>query len=1019
MALKIRSTANPDLIGDIQPGWSIEENATPYAIGDGSASVGGVQFSAGRRDDSEFLLNKPVTVYYEPEGTVAAGNNVTGVFDSVDTSGASVGLTATNKLSALTAERRVDPIAVGVSAKSFAPLTGANLGLSSPRGLDADSQGNLYVADSLPANSLYSYSPSGSFLRRIDLDPSIVNIKVFSVDKLNSVIYAVGSTGVLTKATISGNALFTITDAAINGLGITVMPNSDVMVSGGTVGARRYTSAGVFIREQNGGGLMCTDPSGNYYSVVGGGATVRRYNNAGTQIATWTISGLDIGINSISCDASGNLYLIQGDSRSTSANVLYKYSSTGTLLYTAVLRQDVEGGMLSAFGVTVNIDGNVVVGGGSYPGGRKMANYNPATGAYVSNFFTGPRDFSAVIGGRGVVASKGYIYTCVTGGNVISQHTLDGRFVRYFGDSGEGSTLSFVPNTISADSDGNIYVAPFSTPTTKVFTKNGEFIRNISYPSGGSAGQVNSINSAKYNKFDGLIYIVESTRVQRFTTSGTYVNALNLPTNLSYNNVAFDQSGNPYILGGANVVRFIGSATVFPLSDIRVTSGDYTDIGVSGNRFYASGKYSGGGATYSGVVIQSTADGSFIERRSAFSGNNISSVGGVYADGGKVIVIDSGRGAILSEIGQAPRLDTAFEFYLSQADAGVNADFSGSNPLVVYPGWTDSIWSKVNELCAATGKEIVLQNDSLVIRDTSSSQLELTNFVGSPQLSGEKGNSRYIEVVSQNTSTIDNSVVFDYRKDRSRTISANVNEYNVTNFETNVWLTSVRSPVVADSQIGLFPGAGTYTVVSSDDLIVPAATWRASGGTLAVTIGQNGTSIDVTINGPGTPIIGYAAPYTVASLVGDGKSTGISVLGSGVAYAPTTQKIATGADWSIVTDDISQTINQPFITTVGAAYDRAEFTAASINGGGQTISFTVPTSDIGGLGLTAGSSFIYGKARWRIRTSKVSNATISITADLLTTVGEHDARVAGETIGAHDVRLAALTLGDSAIKPLC
>lgn len=129
MALKIRNNANPDLIGDIQPGWSIDENATPHVIGDGSASVGGVQFSAGRRDDSEFLLNKPVTVYYEPEGTVTAVNNVTGVFDSVDASGASAGLTSTNLLSTLTAERSVRPVyplSSEIYSKSFSSQFGTD-----------------------------------------------------------------------------------------------------------------------------------------------------------------------------------------------------------------------------------------------------------------------------------------------------------------------------------------------------------------------------------------------------------------------------------------------------------------------------------------------------------------------------------------------------------------------------------------------------------------------------------------------------------------------------------------------------------------------------------------------------------------------------------------------------------------------------------------------------------------------------------------------------------------------------
>lgn len=1013
MALKIRNNANPDLIGDIQPGWSIDENATPHVIGDGSASVGGVQFSAARREDSEFLLNKDVAVYYEPEGTVATGNNVSGTVDSVDVGAASVGLTSTNKLTALTAERKVAPLAPGVAAKNSIPLPGANLGLSAPRGLDTDGARNVYISDTLPANSIYSYTPTGAFLRRIDLDPTIVNVRFFAVDRIRSAIYAVGPTGIFTKSTFSGNVLFTISDQSLNGGGVASLPSGDVLVSGGSIGAKRYNGSGVFIREQAGGGIMCAEPGGNYYSV--NGSTVRRFNDAGTQLSTWAVPGLDYGISSAASDASG-IYLVQGDSRSTSPNVLYKYSPTGTLLYTAVARQDVDGGLLSSFGIAINTAGEIVIGGGAFAGGRKVANYASASGAYLTNFYTGARDFSAVINGRGVVVSGGYIYTAVGGGNVISQHTLDGRFIRYFGDSGPGTTLSPTPYTMSADVSGNIYVSGLSG-STKIFTADGEFIRNITYPVGTAAGQVNAMSAAKFNPVDGLMYVVEPTRVQRFTVNGVFVSALAVPTNLNYNNITFDQAGNPFILGGGSVVKFTTVSTILPLTDTRVTSGDYTDIGVSGTRFYTTGNYDGTDGRYSGVLVQSTMDGALLERKRIFSGTPLVSASGVYADGGRIVVIDPARGAILSEIGQLPRLSTAFDFYLSQPDAGASATFSGVNPLVLYPGWTDSVWTKLNELCSATGKEIILQNDSLVVRDIATSALTIEDeFAVSKNLDATNA-ARSVEIVNYNATLLTDQVVFDYRVDAETTVSAGVGEVSQTSISTTTWLTSLQQPTIWTEPTGLYPDPGRFMVYSANGLRVTPNEYQTYGFDFQVSINPDGTSIDVTFTGPNRNFGLFEAPFYVASLVGDGRRTGISIVGSGVKTDPVVLPVATGADERIVSNDVSQSVDNVFITSAQAAYDRGQWAASSVNGVREVLQISLPVWRVGGLGISSGSIFTYKKAKWRVVSSTFANAAVSLTAEKFTTVGDHDAFYPG-TIGQHDAALAALNLGETAIKPL-
>lgn len=768
MALKIRNNANPDLIGDIQPGWSIDENATPHVIGDGSASVGGVQFSAGRRNDSEFLLNKPVTVYYEPEGTVAAGNNVTGVFDSVDASGASVGTTSTNLLSTLTAERSIRPMLP--LTNKLRTITGTNTG-----GNSAD----------------LGYWP------RYDATKQMV-------------------------ATIDRDYTF-------------------------ETGAR---------------------------------AVIKYYDHTGTIVSRTVLTGGSFVALTFpfEIDNIGRFYVSDQATKTISV-----FSSTGAFLtsWSSPTTDD--------FGFTT-------------------IKYNP----FDDNIW--------------VVDNTSRVRAFTKGGGVVRNwKTYDNVFQPSQGVGVRASDISFTANTVHVAQVNGIYAySPTGTPLYSTL------YQDIDYSNG---------NAPK------------ALEIDRY---GNYVLAI---------------IGRLYVYGQrGSVLSKTGQLSGLPNST-------------------ASSNY--------GLAI--TPDGHYM-----VGVEQVSSVASFQIFAGSPVTLRGYAYSVLNAI--LPNI--------------LNVTYSGSNPTVTYPGWTDSVWTKLNELCSATGKEIILRENALLMRDIRNSSIELTNLAGSPQRSGEAANGRHVEIVSQNTSVLSASVVFDYRVDPTRTVTADVNERNVTNISADAWLVSVQNPTPGNGSTGAYPDDGSYFVMASDGQWIPGSVWTQYGGSVVASVGENGTSIDLTVNGPVATIGGYPAPYTIGSIVGSGRATGLSLIGSGVGFNPQAVKVATGADWSITSEDISQTINQPFITDLPTAYERGEFAAAAANGASQTLTATIPTADIGGLGLTSGAMFRYDKAWWRIRTSKIGNATISVTADLLTTTAQHDAVVPGETIGSHDARLAALTLGDSAIKPL-
>jgi hypothetical protein len=86
MALEILMTGTGS-VGDIQPGWSVQEGATPVAIGDTGSATGSVSFGARATDNSLLAINNDVIT------TIGGVGNLHGVVQSVSETGAAVRLT--------------------------------------------------------------------------------------------------------------------------------------------------------------------------------------------------------------------------------------------------------------------------------------------------------------------------------------------------------------------------------------------------------------------------------------------------------------------------------------------------------------------------------------------------------------------------------------------------------------------------------------------------------------------------------------------------------------------------------------------------------------------------------------------------------------------------------------------------------------------------------------------------------------------------------------------------------------
>lgn len=92
-------------VGEIQPGWSVQEDATPVAIGDSSGGVGSIDLSVAQGEDSEFVIDNLSTFSHPTLGNISGkvtAATSAGASEATDTN---LSIQLTTPLSDLAVER--------------------------------------------------------------------------------------------------------------------------------------------------------------------------------------------------------------------------------------------------------------------------------------------------------------------------------------------------------------------------------------------------------------------------------------------------------------------------------------------------------------------------------------------------------------------------------------------------------------------------------------------------------------------------------------------------------------------------------------------------------------------------------------------------------------------------------------------------------------------------------------------------------------------------------------------------
>lgn len=106
MGIEIQMSGSGEL-GELAPGWNVQEYATPLTIGDTAGGTGSVSFSASARDDSLFIINNDIVTLDDTLGSIK------GVVKTVSQNGLNVSVTHNTQLSLFDANFDIPALGAG------------------------------------------------------------------------------------------------------------------------------------------------------------------------------------------------------------------------------------------------------------------------------------------------------------------------------------------------------------------------------------------------------------------------------------------------------------------------------------------------------------------------------------------------------------------------------------------------------------------------------------------------------------------------------------------------------------------------------------------------------------------------------------------------------------------------------------------------------------------------------------------------------------------------------------------
>lgn len=344
-------------------------------------------------------------------------------------------------------------------------------------------------------------------------------------------------------------------------------------------------------------------------------------------------------------------------------------------------------------------------------------------------------------------------------------------------------------------------------------------------------------------------------------------------------------------------------------------------------------------------------------------------------------------------------LEAAFRYYCSIAniDTGIVVSPALASRQVAFPGWTGNLWTHLKMMATAIGADLNLISNNVVLRPVRlfeairDREIEASPAASSEQLALKQ------EVIWYDTKYVANGLIYPasgWSADITP-LSVNAGEEVETVLDdtkdVHSSIFSVNQPVMVTSQ-GFNP-AGTdsvYTVVGDDGVEIQPAQWRAYGGSLSVRVSEDSRSLIVTMRGASGLVQLNGEPmrtFRIGLASGTGSNNTYSTLritGRHISVKENSLILPTGVAPYRTGQEFAPTIDNPFLTTLSAAY------SAGVRGArryaGRTVSIAATVSAINRRNNTGTANYppySYAQALWSGKTYaqvKTANAGKSYTA---------------------------------------
>ena len=1017
MAINVNMTGSGD-IGEIEPGWSVNEFATPVTIGDSAGGTGTVNVSAGKKPTSKLIVNNGITTTDEVLGSVS------GTVKTVNTSGPNVSLTHSAPLAKFDADANIPALSTGgvyPAVDICSQLIGENQLKSGLSGWYGSLAGHSALFDA-SSGRVYGSAYYVNYRYYNNATGKYETIRIASAtNSVGAGSHAYAANGELYASNVDGDS-FSPDPTVAN---VNYVAYRAYVPSGGT---HSWAFSGNPIYSGSDWGFVGTvllDRATQILSVsfdysIGGSAT--------TNIQQVSVSGIDwskeiyvfikyaFQKTTIPGDYS-NFYL--SASVANVDNVTTYYSASAFMqLYTLPSWYT----KWAIVGYARNLWRNSEVSQGS-------ATRILRTNLQPDSSFQNPS-----------IKPLGSLVYDYSGSGVSDIESID-TTVSYSGSNSYKVEIVDSFNNIEVHADSNVvFTVPIGTKL-----KVSAYIKS-------SVEETNWQNNIGI-EYEGLSYWDAPQANSGLSTSWTRITANAVTTNsASLTGVKFFYSGT-YTGAGDIISRdiWIDAIQIEVVESTTSPATEYFDgdtpatIPNTAHKFSAPNAY---GLMYSNEyslssigsaeipsaydnplsVVDNTTAPTYTGEAIGFKGNMWEYLQSACSAYGKEIAVvndfitlrDAGSTVLdITNVVASPTV-TPSATLTGKAVEVVQQNTTPITDAVVYDAYDDDnkiLSVKVNEVVTTTidaktyltsvfqperrfalpnadGCYIVCDNTGLPIPTSKAISLITTAAAGSGT------------VATLTTKGAHGVKPGDSVTVTGITPSGYNGTYTVTTVPTSTTFTYSNATTGAQTKAGKVAYTSATTM------------WEDYGGKLEVSISEDiPGGIVVKLTGPSREIPGYTGPYKIAANDDDNDFAALSIIGRGIKSKPETVSIRTGAAESKTTQDVAKTINNPFIADTQMAYDRGIWASVDASGPRVTLSGTISAGDIDGFGLAAGSLITYDDSQYRVTDVTIGNLGVSFNATRFVDVADFNALWSTKTVAYHDGVWDGFDTQDQIIMP--